>query len=68
MTAPPLAEPLCFARTAEGEPITSRGRLVVGTATELRENLGNLLVDCTIAHVVDAGLIMVYVTDWAVGR
>lgn len=66
-----LAEPvtpLCFVRTAEGEPITSKGRVVVGSPSELQACLGNLLHGCTIDVVVDGGLLMVYVTDWAAGR
>ena len=63
-----LAEPLCYARTAEGEPITSRGRVVVGSPGELHECLGDLLFGCTISTVTAGSWDMVYVTEWAAGR
>lgn len=63
-----LTNPLCFARTAEGDPITSQGRVVVGTPSELVACLGNLLHGCTLAPFLNGALDTVYVTEWAAGR
>lgn len=64
----PAGNPLCLARNERG-PLTSKGRVIVGTPNELIAHLGwGALADCTIDGDVDGAVDTVYVTEWAAGR